>query len=452
MAGETRIESVVPRPVNIRYASLTDVGVKRSHNQDACATQPAADAAHWLSHGHVFIVADGMGGHAVGEKASARAVRDIPLTYLKHVSSEGVPAALRRAFEEANNAIFQIGVNNPEFKGLGTTGTAVVLRPEGAWVGHVGDSRAYRIRGQRVQQLTFDHSWVWEVARRQGIDPDELGDFKRNVIIRSLGPDTAVEVDIEGPHPLEPGDVFLICSDGLTNEVTAEELWAVVRSFPPDEASRFLVDLANVRGGRDNVTCLIAQVPADAAGLARPKRRGLLRTVPAGINRLVPWPFVALGVGAVAATGSVYLRLGHETDWAVAAFAAAGGLILAGMVGLYLHLKHKAEAADAAAGTGDRATPGGLHLYRDYAFEFTAPLVERFTLTDAALKARCRARDDIVVDWSAHARRSAEADAATARHDWPAAFAARFRAMHLLAAAVHKARGKDEGFNPNYSR
>src|SRR5262245_38091291 len=125
----------------IRFATLTDVGVKRSHNQDACAAQPAADDARFEKIGHIFIVADGMGGHAVGEKASAMAVRGIPLTYQKYVSQEGVIPALKRAFTETNSEIFDIGKNNPEFAGLGTTGTSLILRPEGAWIGHVGDSR-----------------------------------------------------------------------------------------------------------------------------------------------------------------------------------------------------------------------------------------------------------------------------------------------------------------------
>jgi PPM family protein phosphatase len=170
----------------VRYAALTDVGVKRSHNQDACAAQPAGDAAGWEANGHVFVVADGMGGHAVGEKASAKAVRDIPFLYLRH-ARDGVATAIRRAFNETNAGIHTIGKENPEFRGLGTTSTALFLRPEGAWVGHVGDSRAYRVRDGVAEQLTFDHSWVWEIARRQGVDPDELGDFKKNVIIRSRG-------------------------------------------------------------------------------------------------------------------------------------------------------------------------------------------------------------------------------------------------------------------------
>ncbi|MFM8271722.1 MAG: PP2C family protein-serine/threonine phosphatase, partial [Gemmata sp.] len=281
--------------VQLQFAALTDVGVKRSHNQDACAAQPAVDAAVYEAQGHVFVVADGMGGHAVGEKASEKAARDIPFLYLKH-AKDGIIPAIRRAFQEANAGIYAIGQQNPEFRGLGTTSTALVLRPEGAWLGHVGDSRAYRIRNGQAEQLTFDHSWVWEIARRQGVDPDELGDFKKNVIIRSLGPDSEVEVDIEGPHPVEPGDAFLLCSDGLTGVVNPQEVGAVVTAMPPTDAARFLVQLANLRGGPDNITVLIVKVASEPGNNATSPgaRRGLLRTLWRAWNRRVKWPFTVL--------------------------------------------------------------------------------------------------------------------------------------------------------------
>ena len=437
--------------VNIRYASLTDVGVKRSHNQDACASQPA-DAKHWETHGHVFIVADGMGGHAVGEKASAKAVRDIPLTYTKHVASEGVIAAIRRAFVEANESIFQIGVNNPEFKGLGTTGTALVVRPEGAWVGHVGDSRAYRVRGNRVQQLTFDHSWVWEVARRQGIDPDELGDFKKNVIIRSLGPDAEVEVDIEGPYPLEAGDTFLMCSDGLTNEVGHDEIGAVVAVFPPEEACKYLVELANIRGGRDNVTCLIVQIPANSVGLG-PKATSLVRKVTRAANRanrVLPWPFLVLAVGAVTAAASVVLQVKDFRVLALPAFAVATATIFAGLVGLYLHIRRKHELHE----TKQHTSLNELHLYRDYAFDIGAATVEKFTTLGDALVTVCRERAEVGgdIDWPAYEKFTAAAADATAKADWINAFAARFQAVIALGAALNRNRNKDEFFRPNWAQ
>src|SRR5262249_34651969 len=149
------------------------VGLRRSHNQDAHSVILVRNEADWREQGHVFLVADGMGGHAVGEKAAQKAARDIPLTYMKH-AHDGVANALRKAFVETNAAIHAIGRNNAEFQGLGTTSSALVLRPDGAWIAHVGDSRVYRVRGGVIQQLTFDHSYLWEMARREGVDPDEL--------------------------------------------------------------------------------------------------------------------------------------------------------------------------------------------------------------------------------------------------------------------------------------
>src|SRR5262245_45219361 len=176
-----------------------------------------------------------MGGHAVGEKASAKAKRDIPHTFHKYVQ-EGPATALRRAFVETNAGIFAIGQENPEFRGLGTTASALLLRAEGAWVAHVGDSRVYRVRDGQIDQLTFDHSAVWESAKRQQIRPQELHGTRSNVILRSLGPDALVEVDVEGPHPINPGDVFLLCSDGLSGQLSDYEIGAVAGSLPPDEA------------------------------------------------------------------------------------------------------------------------------------------------------------------------------------------------------------------------
>ena len=431
----------------VRFASLTDVGVRRSHNQDACACQPAPDEARWQSHGHVFIVADGMGGHAVGEKASAKAIRDVPLTFLKHVATDGPAAAVRRAFTEANAAIHAIGQNNPEFKGLGTTGTALFLRPEGAWVGHVGDSRAYRVRGNRVQQLTFDHSWVWEVARRQGIDPDELGDFKRNVIIRSLGPDVEVEVDVEGPHPVEPGDVFLLCSDGLSNLIPPDELGAVVTTFPPEEACQYLVALANARGGPDNITCLIVEVPGGAPkgtdAAVRPGLWARLGRAAAGVNRVVPWPFLSLIVGAGLAGLSVWLR-SEELPGAVGSFLVATVLILAGLVGLYFHLRRQSEETEADHPEGEQE----LRLYRDYEFTIGEPLVTRFAELEASLRVSV---PDLGPDTARFDQLAAAAKAAADKGEWRAAFRARFEAVQLLANVFNKTRQKDEAFTPNWT-
>ena len=237
----------------IEHAAKTDVGVRRSHNQDAHTVLLAKDKEMWRERGHVFVVADGMGAHAVGEMASAMACNIIPHTYHKHVK-DGVVQALRKAFTEANHEIHGRGQANREFEGMGTTGTALVLRPEGAWIGHVGDSRAYRIRAGQMEQLTFDHSLVWEKAKRAKVRPEEMEGVPHNVIVRSLGPDPDVEVDIRGPHPVEDGDTFLLCSDGLSGPLSDPEMGAVTSVLTPAEACQLLIDLTNLRGGPDNIT------------------------------------------------------------------------------------------------------------------------------------------------------------------------------------------------------
>src|SRR5205807_1506607 len=166
-------------------------------------------------------------------------------------------SSLRKAFIEANASIHARGQQNREFEGMGTTSTALLLRTEGVWVGHVGDSRAYRVRDGFIEQLSFDHSLVWEYARRQRISPENVQGIPSNVIVRSLGPEPLVQVDIEGPHPVQKGDMFLLCSDGLSGQVTDREIGAVVSALLPDEACRYLVHLANLRGGPDNVTVLV---------------------------------------------------------------------------------------------------------------------------------------------------------------------------------------------------
>jgi protein phosphatase len=430
---------------SIEYASLTDVGIRRSHNQDACATQPAPDDAVFLSHGHVFIVADGMGGHAVGEKASAKAIRDIPLTYQKYVASEGPRAAIRRAITEANAAIHQIGQNNPEFKGLGTTGSALFIRREGAWVGHVGDSRVYRIRPGKVQQLTFDHSWVWEIARRQGVDPDDLGDFKRNVIIRSLGPEADVEVDIEGPHPLEAGDAFLLCSDGLTNHVKPDEIGAAVAVFGAKEACEFLVALANLRGGSDNITTLVARVSDGGTDPGRPRKPGGLAGLWAKWTKRVPWPLTALGAGAFFVVLSILMRF-EGIPGATVLFALAALATIAGLIGLVVQMKNKVEEGSDPDEDAERP----LQVYKEYAFALGPDLSHRFAEDEAlAVKAADEAKveydREAYTMFAEHAARDAKAG------DWPAAFRARCRALLTVALPLNRSHRKEEAFKPNWT-
>jgi protein phosphatase len=136
-----------------------------------------------------------------------------------------------------------------------------VLLPQGALVAHIGDSRVYRLRGNVLEQLTFDHSLVWEMAAAGRMAFDDVPAYiPKNVITRSLGPHPTVHVDLEGPYNAAAGDVFLLCSDGLSGPISDEVLGTVLRCLPPDEAAETLVDLANIRGGPDNISVIVAQV------------------------------------------------------------------------------------------------------------------------------------------------------------------------------------------------
>ena len=249
----------------IRYASVSDIGFRRRNNQDSYAVRMCSDAEIWREHGHLLMVADGMGGHAVGELASKIAADTVCHTFYKIRNTE-VPDALKQALETANAAINERGSLNRDFARMGTTCTALALCPQGAVIGHVGDSRLYRVRGDRIDQLTADHSVQWELMRQGRLRPDEVFLHEsRHVITRSLGPEPVVQVDIEGPYAVLPGDVYLICSDGLTGHVQDAEIGIIASELPPPEACRMLVNLANLRGGSDNVTVVIARV-ANVAG------------------------------------------------------------------------------------------------------------------------------------------------------------------------------------------
>ncbi|MDQ3329685.1 MAG: protein phosphatase 2C domain-containing protein, partial [Planctomycetota bacterium] len=253
----------------VRFAALSDLGLRRQNNEDAATVRISSDGDAYRRRGHLFVVADGMGGHAVGELASRIATESLPLTYLKSRQSN-VGEALREAITAANNSIHEKGQANRDFARMGTTCTALVLADHGAFIGHVGDSRCYRIRRGRIDQLTFDHSLQWELIRRGGMNPEDVFlQEPRNVITRSLGPEPTVEVDIEGPFAVLPGDAYVLCSDGLPNHVADSEIGAIAGNLPPAEASRLLVHLANARGGTDNVTAIVVNVgplPAEFAG------------------------------------------------------------------------------------------------------------------------------------------------------------------------------------------
>ena len=292
---------------SLQHAALSDIGLRRANNQDASAVAVASSQEIWRSRGHLFLVADGMGAHAAGELASKIAADVVPLAYHK-LADRSCAEALRTAMLDANNQIHSRGEVNPDFKGMGTTCTALVLLPDGALVAHVGDSRAYRLRGNRLEQLTFDHSLVWELRQAGQLSIDIYpASISRNIITRSLGPNPAVQVDLEGPFPIAVGDTFLLCSDGLSGQVKDEEVAAVLGCLPPAEAVQSLVDLANLRGGPDNITVIVVRVtgPELARGGSIPPDRTFN---PRPARHVHPFVWTLMGMLFVAAVGLAAMK------------------------------------------------------------------------------------------------------------------------------------------------
>jgi protein phosphatase len=391
----------------LAHAELTDVGMRRSNNQDAYAALLATDVESWQKRGHVFVVADGMGAHAAGELASKMAADGIPHNYYK-MREESAPDAIRKTVRQVNEEIHRRGQANAEFHGMGTTACTLILLPQGALVAHVGDSRVYRLRGGKYEQLTFDHSLLWEMSASGQFSKDSLPNLvPKNIITRSLGPHKNVQVDLEGPFPLEVGDTFLMCSDGLSGQVKDEEMGAILTALPPAEAAQVLIDLGNLRGGPDNITVVIVRVtgpaitnqPAEPLALAGDKAEP---TGPPPVNKAL-WGAAILAI--IAAVGL------SQVGWmyAVAAAMIAGALITWGLLQRFTggpDVRYLAPGARLGRGpyaacdsTPNQAIVHNLELLSDQ-------------LREAANDGRWS------VDWTRFNAYSSQGKAALARHDY----------------------------------
>lgn len=244
----------------------TDTGMVREHNEDCFLIVPESGIA---------LLADGMGGHLAGEVAAAMAVDQVTHHLLQAFAGRRTAAVaagngfesrvLVEAIKNANAAIHQASVTKPEQSGMGTTIVAVTFHDNLLTVAHVGDSRLYRYRDGALNQLTEDHSMVQELLRRGLISAEEARtSVNRNLVTRALGVDPVVEVDVH-EEVCEDGDVYLLCSDGLTDMVEPEIVRTVVEEKRADlaEAAADLVELANRNGGRDNISVIIVRVPAE---------------------------------------------------------------------------------------------------------------------------------------------------------------------------------------------
>ncbi len=251
--------------MRIRYAGNTHVGMKRDHNEDSLFLY--ADQ-------NVYMVADGMGGHACGEVASQMAVETVAKFFKETSEDEEVTWPFKmdkdRKYQEnrictsvklANLRIYESAITNASRKGMGTTMVSIFFTDEEVYVAHVGDSRVYRIRDGEMVQLTEDHSLLNDYIKMKDLTPEEIENFPhKNVIVRALGMKETVQVDVMSDMP-QDGDIYLLCSDGLCGMITDETICETVISCNDDLelACNRLIQKGNEAGGTDNITVVLTQ-------------------------------------------------------------------------------------------------------------------------------------------------------------------------------------------------
>ncbi|MEZ6128534.1 MAG: protein phosphatase 2C domain-containing protein [Planctomycetaceae bacterium] len=436
-------------PPLVQYASRTDVGMRRAANQDSPKVRLAQEDNEWERCGHLFVVADGMGGHSVGDLASRISTDTLPMAYFK-MDSESIADRLLQAINAANRAINDKARENPEFADMGTTCSVLALSPQGAYAGHVGDSRVYRIRQDRIEQLTFDHSLQWEMIRqgRATIDNVDLL-HPRNVITRCLGPDQNVNIDIEGPFHVLAGDRFVICSDGLTNHVTDAEIGAVAGHLSAADASRLLIDMTNFRGGSDNVTVVVANVEqfpeqtgnfvdsttASDRKMADTQPFPVNRAAQSLISRLSLWVFLIL---AVTGLGMLAVTKTQSGLWLISA-----ALILGFIRFIVLTSRATIEPDSGIESFIERPLksnlPAAKSPYRATSAEITPELLDFLAQAQSSLS-QAATDNGWEVDSKELTRLSSESLEAARNNQPEKCLAARGKAIEMLMKEVYNAR------------
>jgi PPM family protein phosphatase len=254
----------------IKVAGKTDVGMKRSHNEDNFYLYESE---------HLFLVADGMGGHASGEVASDMAVKTVAEFFERTKNDDDVTWPFKmdktKRYEEnriatgiklANLRIFETSSSDSSKKGMGTTIVGLFFSGDSAYAAHVGDSRIYRVRvsDNAIEQITEDHSLLNDYIKMKKLTPEEIENFPhKNVIVRALGMKESVVVDVRADAP-KPGDIFLLCSDGLSGMISDNDMLRITTEYQEDldAACERMIALANKNGGTDNITVVLAKVLA----------------------------------------------------------------------------------------------------------------------------------------------------------------------------------------------
>lgn len=284
------------KSLRVEVGSLSDLGQVRELNEDYLGTPETMNISRDLMEqkGRLYAVADGMGGHAAGEVASRQA---ISILFEQYYASPAIEPRqrMKEAIEAANAEVYAQASLDRAKTGMGTTLVAAVLQGRDLYVANVGDSRAYLVHEQNIEQITSDHSWVNEQVQAGIITEQEAREhLYRNIITRSLGTKPDVDIDFF-QRRVQAGDVLVLCCDGLSNEVEDEEIAHIVWAADPQQAAQELVALANQRGGPDNITAIVVKI-GEAVKTPVP-----VLVLTAGIAVLLIAAAVYLGRGSVGA-------------------------------------------------------------------------------------------------------------------------------------------------------
>ena len=248
----------------LEIRGLSDVGKKRSHNEDSIGSDTELGLA---------VLADGMGGYKSGEVASAMAVTTImdelragcqtlkPGEIDEETGYSVESLLVKDAIEKANQTIFHTAQNQPQCHGMGTTLVAAVFYDDRVTIAHVGDSRMYRLRDDHLEQITVDHSLLQELIDKGFYTPEEAKQsLNKNLVTRAMGIDATVKPDVQ-EELVMPGDIYLLCSDGLSDLVEDEEIHLTLTKYGDSlqETAKILVQLANDKGGKDNISVILAR-------------------------------------------------------------------------------------------------------------------------------------------------------------------------------------------------
>jgi len=258
-SGDTAVEDT--DPISIKVVVKTDLGNVRTNNEDAGSFFKLADENSIREKGYLLLVADGMGGHNAGEVASKMAVEIIHEEYFKPNGDNNKEKLLSKAFNTANKKIFEMASANQSYRGMGTTCTALVVVGQIIYYAHAGDSRAYLYKNKSITRLTEDHTYVQQLVKNGDITAAEADTHpQRNILTNAMGTKPTLRVDTgKALAAFEENDRLLLCSDGLYDYLSDDELATALHYESLQDAADYLIGEAKRRGGKDNITVVLAE-------------------------------------------------------------------------------------------------------------------------------------------------------------------------------------------------